>query len=328
MMPRWVVFVVFFLALAGSSVARAHGLDPIGISIRESANAEILVAIDRPATLPRGGSLDVSLGAGCSGQAPTVTAARLGRLLETHRYRCEGPLTGSTVTVQGLDAAGLDAVVRVEERDGAVHRAVLSSGSPRMLVREPPSRVGVVGSYVLLGAEHLARGADHLAFILGIALLARRARRIAVALTAFTVGHSVTLSAVALGLVRLPSAWAELAIAATLVWLAIEVVRGPLPDSRVARLALACSVVGLVHGLGFATALSEIGLPERDVPLALFGFNLGIEMAQLAVVAIAWVAVQLGNRLRPLDWDRARPWVGHAIGAVAAMWCLERLVAL
>jgi hydrogenase/urease accessory protein HupE len=327
-MARPLALLAVLVVLAWPVALRAHGLDPVGVSVREDAAGEVTVALDRPATLAGGVALEVSLGTGCIAGAPAIVPDRAGRVVETRQFRCERPLTGRTVEVTGLEAAAQGAVVRVEEASGLVHRGVLTARSPRLAVQEPPGRAAVVASYLLLGAEHLARGADHLAFILGVALLARRVRRVALALTAFTVGHSVTLSATTLGLIRLPTAWAELAIAATLVWLAVEISRRPAHEATTSRLGVACGGVGLVHGLGFASALAEVGLPEQDVPLALFGFNAGIELAQLALVGAAFALARASTAVRRLDGDRLRPWVGHAIGAVAAMWCLERLVAL
>ena len=327
-MRRWLVLVALTFVLVWPARAFSHGLDPIGVSVRESAAGEASVTVDRPASLADGASLEVSLGPGCAAEPRTVVPDRPGRVVERWRLRCTGPLSGRTLAISGLEAASVDAVVRVEEASGRVHRAVLTARSPRLPMSAPPSRLAVLASYSWLGAEHLARGADHLAFILGMALLARRARRIALALTAFTVGHSLTLTAMTLGLIRLPTAWAELGIAATLVWLAAEIARPPTRDPSVRRLALACAAVGLVHGLGFASALAEVGLPDQDIPLALFGFNAGIELGQLTLVGLAFALARVSAAARRLDADRLRPWVGHAIGSVAAMWCLERLFAL
>lgn len=327
-MRRWLILATLTFVLAWPARARSHGLDPVGVSVRESATGEASVAVDRPASLADGASLEVSLGPGCAAEPRAVVPDRPGRVVERWRLRCEGPLSGRTLAISGLEAASVDAVVRVEEVSGRVHRGVLTARSPRLPMSAPPSRLAVVASYSKLGAEHLARGADHLAFILGMALLARRARRVALALTAFTAGHSLTLTATTLGVIRLPTAWAELAIAATLVWLAVEISRRPAREATTSRLGVACGGVGLVHGLGFASALAEVGLPEQDVPLALFGFNAGIELGQLALVGAAFALARASAAARRLDPDRLRPWVGHAIGAVAAMWCLERLFAL
>jgi hydrogenase/urease accessory protein HupE len=307
----------------GPTSALAHGVDPIGVSVREAGEGKVRLIIDRPSSLASE-SFEVLLEPACSATTVSMGPSALGRVREERDLLCDAALTGTTVAVRGLDTARLDAVVRVELASGHVHRRVLSSARPSLLLSPEPGIAGAVVSYLALGAKHLALGWDHLLFVLGVAFLARSVRRAALALTAFTVGHSLTLSAAALGVLQVPTAWAEIAIAASLVWLALEVVRADGEGNATRRLAPACGALGLVHGLGFASALAEAGLPQADVPLALACFNIGIEVVQLAFAGALFAMVALTRSTR-LTWDRARPWLGHAIGAVAAMLCIERL---
>jgi hydrogenase/urease accessory protein HupE len=303
--------------------ARAHGLDPVGVSVSEAAGGNVSLTVDRPSALADD-TVDVVLDATCSSTKTTREPSAAGRVREHRALSCDRALTGTALAVEGLDIARLDAVVRVELADGRVHRRVLTVADPRLQLSEDAGILPTAVSYLGLGAKHLALGWDHLLFVLGVAFLARSIRRAALALTAFTVGHSLTLSAAALGMLKLPAAWAEIAIAASLVWLALEVVRAQ-GETATRRLGPACGGLGLVHGLGFGTALTEAGLPEADVPLALACFNIGIEIVQLAFVAGLFALVAVVGRGPELTWERARPWLGHAIGAVAAMLCIERI---
>ena len=308
-----------------SSRASAHGVDPIGVAIVEHAGGAVRVRIDRPGSLA-GSLLTVSVDAKCAAIDEPVQALSPGRALDQHSLRCERALSGSRIHIAGLESAGVDAVLRVELADGAVHRSVMTAASPELTLPARASAVTTLLAYLAMGARHLLVGFDHLLFILGTLLLERRPRRVALALTGFTAGHSATLGAAALGLVRVPSAWAEVGIALSLVWVAIAVARNDEAEPRGSASLWAAILVGLVHGLGFADALGRAGALRTELPLALFGFNLGIELAQLALVALVLAASALPVRVPRVV--TSRPLLAHAIGALAVMWCIERILAV
>ncbi len=177
--------------------------------------------------------------------------------------------------------------------------------------------------------EHIVPGPDHLLFVFGLVLLAGRFRKVAATVTAFTVGHSLTLAAAVLGLVALPQAPIEMAIAASVLLLAIELAGDPATPSLIRRWSWAMAgVFGLLHGLGFAAALTGAGLPSTEVPAALVGFNAGIEAGQVVFVAL----VLAGRRLGEPVWQRLPAWGNrvpvYAMGSVAAFWWIERTAAL
>jgi hypothetical protein len=211
-------------------------------------------------------------------------------------------------------------------------KALLGAGEPSATVAAAPEPV--FARYLELGAQHLLGGLDHLLFLLGLFLLAPSLRVLVATVTAFTAGHSVTLSLAALGLVPIGQGPAELLISATVLVLGLELAR-PTPvgaahgrDSFLRRKPwLMAAVFGLVHGLGFAGALREIGLPAQDLALSLFAFNLGIELAQLALIgamllgAAAWRRLPAAPRFAP-----AIP--AYVVGSMAVCWLLERSVTL
>jgi len=219
----------------------------------------------------------------------------------------------------------------VELADGRSVQAVLRGSQPFHVVPERPSRLGVVRDYLRLGLEHIASGLDHLLFVLGLLLLVGgRLAPVVKTVTAFTLGHSVTLSLAVLGFVRFPVGLIELAIAASVFVLGAELARGPgAPASRLRRFPWAMAgAFGLLHGFGFAGALAQVGLPSGEIPLSLFAFNLGIELGQLAFVALAlagWRLLVLARAPAPA-WLRAAP--AYGIGTLAAYWCLERAAGL
>jgi hydrogenase/urease accessory protein HupE len=236
-----------------------------------------------------------------------------------------GGLAGAEIGVEGLEAVRSDVLLRVTRADGSEVRAVLRAEAPVFRLPRSQRPLDVAAGYLALGIEHLLTGADHLVFLLGLMLLVRERRRLLATVTAFTLGHSVTLSLAALGFVHIPSAPAEAAIALSILVLAVELARER-PGALSRRPWAMAAAFGLLHGLGFAGALAEVGLPAREIPLALLSFNTGIEVAQIAflgavsVLLLVWRPV--GRRLPA--WSALVPVYG--IGSLAVYWVLERVV--
>ncbi len=251
----------------------------------------------------------------------------------------ERGLEGALLAVDGLATDRRDALVRVEWRDGVVVRGLVRADAPAWRVPARAPRAAVLADHVRLGVTHLAAGPDHWLFVLGLLALLRGARAVVLTVSAFTAGHAATLSLAALGVVSVAGRPVEVAIAATLVALAWELTERRLAERRggsprrpslLARQPAALAFgFGLVHGLGFAGALSELGLPAGEIPLALLGFNLGIEAGQLGLVA-AWLLLRsaaAGLPIRVPDSAigrllRAVP--GYALGTIGVFWMLDR----
>ena len=247
------------------------------------------------------------------------------------------PLAAGDLVVLPWPRSG--AIVTARWADGHETRTVVPRRGAAIVL--DPGRLGaqragawrVLREHLALGLDHILAGIDHLAFVAGLMLLVqvgapeRRGRRLVVAITAFTLGHSLSLGAVTLGL-ALPGGMAvEALIALSIVVLATEVVhaRRGRPGWSCRHPALIAAGFGLLHGLGFAAALAELGLPRAAIPLALLGFNLGIEVGQLAVVALLLLLVR---GLRPAIAPRTGPALtiaAYVLGTVAATWTLGRI---
>ena len=200
--------------------------------------------------------------------------------------------------------------------------------SEAFVVEASPSSYAVAGTYFSLGVDHILRGIDHLLFVLALLLLVNTRRRLLAAVTAFTVAHSLTLAAATLGLVRVPQQPVEAIIALSIVFVAAEIVRSRSGQPSLMQefpWAIAFTF-GLLHGFGFAGALSEIGLPEQAIPVALLFFNLGVESGQLLFIASALLVAALARPVatRSATWAPQLP--AYGIGALAAFWTIERLV--
>jgi hydrogenase/urease accessory protein HupE len=252
-----------------------------------------------------------------------------GAFLEHGELRCERGLEGSIIEIEGLEATVTNVLVRVAFAEGAVQTALLSPRAPGFTVAVKSGPLQVFGTYLQLGVEHILTGVDHLLFVLCLILLVRSVRKLLATVTAFTVAHSITLAAATLGLVKVPAAPVEASIALSIVFLASELLRAPTARSDVTRSYpwLVAFSFGLLHGLGFAGALAEIGLPHGEIPLALFSFNVGVELGQLAFIAVVLLLNYVARRLveRASDWaSRA---TAYAIGCTAAYWVFQRLAA-
>jgi hypothetical protein len=177
-----------------------------------------------------------------------------------------------------------------------------------------------IGGFVTLGIEHILTGYDHMLFLLSLLMLGGSLRSLIKVVTAFTLAHSVTLSLAVLNIVALPSRWVESAIALSIVYVAAENVwRG---STSLRGRWLVTFVFGLVHGLGFASALREMHLPQANVAASLVGFNLGVEIGQIAVVSLAYLALDV---LRNRTWAPSfRQWVSVATALVGFVWFVQR----
>jgi hydrogenase/urease accessory protein HupE len=244
------------------------------------------------------------------------------------------PLDGQTVTVEGLERTITDVLVNVTLSDGRSVQQFLKPQHNSARLDLSAHAAPPAFAYLTLGIEHILTGVDHLLFVFGLLLLVRGTWALLRTITAFTVAHSVTLAATALGWVHVRSAVVEALVALSIVILAVELVRRAQGEvGLTSRYPWAIAFAfGLLHGCAFAGALAEVGLPSGQVPLALFLFNVGVEIGQIAFVSVMSLALwalsrfMTGSRFmteRPL-WARAA--VPYAIGSFAAYWFVERFV--
>jgi hydrogenase/urease accessory protein HupE len=249
--------------------------------------------------------------------------------LERWTIRHPDALVGSTIHIDGLQTTMTDVLVRIERQDGSMQVARLTPTETSLVVEASPGRGRVARTYLVLGIEHILLGIDHLLFVLALLLLVKGPKRVVGTITAFTIAHSITLAAATLGFVHVPGPPVEAIIALSIVFVAAEVIHG-----RQGRPGLSAKwpwivafTFGLLHGLGFAGALNEIGLPQQAIPLALLFFNIGVELGQLLfIAAIAVVAIAASwIRLRvPRGAEFIPP---YAIGCLAMFWVIERVAA-
>ena len=256
-----------------------------------------------------------------------------GTAVQRWQVRVPGGLDGKPIAFTDLAATGLDVLVRVERADGTEQTGRIHAVQPSFTLKPSPGPLEVIGTYTGLGIEHILTGFDHLLFVLALVLLVQGVRRLIATVTAFTLAHSLTLVAATLGWMEVAGPPVEAAIALSIVFVAAEIVR-----SRQGRAGMTqhspwavAFVFGLLHGLGFASALAEVGLPQSAVPTALLFFNVGVELGQLIFIAAVLGVIAAGRRLGSRSAAPNPPWLWrlppYVIGGSASYWMLERLAA-
>jgi len=320
---------VLLLALA-SGAASAHDARPVSIDITEQSTGLYLAKLRAPPSV----ELD---------NLPSVVWPSACRVVnreikfdppapnETTLIQCAGGLEGRYIGVRfPIFNPALSTLFRLQEIGRQTVTQVLPPDQRDWTVPRDPTWREVAIGYLKLGIEHIWQGVDHLLFVTGVLILSRTRKRVVLAITGFTLAHSLTLCASVLGVVRLPIPPVEAAIALSILFLAREIAR-PDPYGLAHRFPIAVSsIFGLLHGFGFAAALREVGLPARELAVGLLCFNLGVEIGQLAFIALL-VAIFVAARraLQSTTW-RLSPFTAHVLagyglGVPAAFWLMERL---
>jgi hypothetical protein len=306
---------LLLVALMAARVA-AHGLRPGVLTVVEQDPGVFLVVWTEPVdTAGRGAPVEIAFPEPCR-------PARIDHATSAERIDCGLEGLHGAIELHGLaqDSARVATLVRFA--DGRVIEALVDENEPRIELARPLGRSAA--AWIASGVEHIATGFDHIAFVLGLMLVVgtRSLRRLLATITAFTIAHSVTLFLAATGTLTLASAPVEATIAASVVLVARESIHDRPTLTRRAPWAVAFGF-GLVHGLGFAGALTSAGLPEGWLGWSLLCFNLGVELGQLAIVFASLLLVRvLGER--PRQWLR-RP-AAYAIGGLASCWLLQRVI--
>jgi hydrogenase/urease accessory protein HupE len=322
------------LLLAGLAPASADEFRPAYLQLtqRDANTYDVLwklPALDESTAL----RLRPEFPAGTETLGAIRSAYAAGTAVQHWRIRVDGGLEGKTIEFPEAAASRIDVLVRIARIDGTEQLDRALPIAPRVVVTAHPGALEVVRAYTVLGVEHILTGIDHLLFVLALLLLVDGTRRLIATITAFTIAHSLTLATASLGIVDVPGPPVEAAIALSIVFVAAEIVHARRGASSLTqrRPWLVAFAFGLLHGLGFAGALAEVGLPQQSIPIALLFFNIGVEIGQLLFVAAVLGAIAAGRRiagLLALAWPQ---WLWHvppyAIGGVAGFWAIERIAA-
>ena len=319
------ILLVTLLATFASG-ALAHEVRPAYLELRQTGPDTYHALWKVPGRDDMRLGLYVELPRSCT----TVTEPRASMVRNAYTERwtvmCAGGLTGSTIHIAGLSGTMTDVLVRVGRLDGTVQVTRLTPSSASFVVEAAPRALEVARTYGVLGIEHILTGIDHLLFVLALLIITRGGWKLVKTVTAFTISHSLTLTAATLGFVHVPQQPVEAVIALSIVFVAAEIVRMHRGlESITARAPwLVAFTFGLMHGLGFAGGLSDAGLPDAHIPTALLFFSVGVEAGHFLFIGVVLSSIALVHRVRiPLPrWTELVP--PYAIGAVAMFWAIER----
>jgi len=323
------VFLVGALGFSASSYG--HALQPGYLELRLIDTDLYAVVWKTPVVSGRPMAIAAQLPENCDPRTPGQPIWDGVAYVARWTASCPGGLEGGMIDIDGLDRTSTDVLVRFDFADGVSQAHRLTAGDPSFTVPAQPSRLEVMRIYLLLGIEHILSGIDHLLFVLALLLLVKGTRRIIVTVTAFTLAHSLTLAGATLGFVHMPGPPVEAAIALSIAFVASEIIhsRRGMPGLTEQYPWIVAFTFGLLHGFGFAGALTEIGLPQNSIPIALLFFNVGVEIGQLLFIAGVFAIFALGRQItrrisvpRPA-WAWAVP--PYAIGSLAVFWVVQRI---
>ena len=236
-------------------------------------------------------------------------------------------LAGRRIGFPGLQGTITDVLVRIELLDGRTWIAIVHPSQPWVEFTAAQTRSEVLGTFIVQGIRHILFGADHMLFVLGLLLIVKDRWTLLKTITAFTVAHSITLAVATLGYAHAPTLPLNAAIALSILFLGPEIVRSWRGETSFTMRHpwVVAFAFGLLHGFGFASALTSAGLPKAELPVALISFNIGVEIGQLSFVALI-LLLERAFRILEVRWPR---WVealpGYTVGSLGAFWTVQRL---
>jgi hydrogenase/urease accessory protein HupE len=323
------LFLAGLLLAGGATALCAHEIRPAYLEITENARHHFDVLWKQPSMGTQLLRLVPQVSNGLLDAKPTEESAANSFLVRRWKNVdvTRDSFDGAAIQIEGLEYTITDALISISFANGQDIQEILRPRNPTLVVHLTGTGKVPVPAYLLLGIEHILTGFDHLSFVLGLLLLVRSRVTLIKTITAFTIAHSITLAAAALGWVHVNPSVIEALVAFSIVFVALELVRGYRGQyGLTARYPwLIAFTFGLLHGFAFAGSLAQIGLPERNIPLSLLLFNVGVEIGQLLFVGVVLSVIELLKRLprRLPDWTTWIP--PYAIGALASFWVIQRL---
>ena len=322
------VALLLLVALASVSSAHAHEARPAYLQLTETGPGRYDVVWRTP--LLSGMRLPVVV------RFPEGTRTLTGpnerdfndSIIERRTIEVGGGLEGKAVEFVGLQATITDVLARVQTRDGRMSMTLVQPSKPWLEVTAAQGPFAVFATYVRHGVEHILLGIDHLLFVFGLLLIVRTPWMLLKAITAFTVAHSITLAVATLGYAHIPAPPLNAAIALSILFLGPEIVRAWRGGTSftIRNPWVVAFAFGLLHGFGFASGLTALGLPQGDIPLALFAFNVGVEIGQLAFVALILLVVRAFKLLEMHGSKALQLAPAYVVGTLGAFWTIQRVM--
>ena len=317
-------------ALAIASAAWSHEIRPGYLELRESRDGSYELLWKKPA----GGEVEIRIAPvipeGCRLLTPDRQQITPGAVLVRGTLQCEGGIAGKTLRVAGLESTVTDVLIRIHHADGRVESHLLRPSSPTTTLGAITTVGGRALAYLRLGVEHILLGVDHLLFVLGLLLIVSDRWMLVKTITSFTLAHSITLAIATLGYATAPLPPLNAAIALSILFLGPEIVRVWRGETSftIRHPWIVVFAFGLLHGFGFASGLTTMGLPRAEIPLALLLFNVGVELGQISFVILV-LLLERSFRTLEIRWPRfATALPGYVVGSLGAYWAIQRTLLL
>jgi hydrogenase/urease accessory protein HupE len=326
--------LLFLLALlwlcAPLAALQAHELQPAYLELRQTDPETWRVLWKVPARADLQDAIRPRLPENCRVTSEPVRVKTTDGIVEQFSISAPGGLDNRPVAVEGAAAAIADALVRVVRSDGSTQVFRLTPTSLSHVIEPTPSRWRQAWTYLSLGVEHILMGVDHLLFVLGLLLIVRDRWMLLKTITSFTLAHSITLGIATLGYASAPLPPLNAAIALSILFLGPEMVRAERGQTSltIRQPWLVAFAFGLLHGFGFASGLTSLGLSRGEIPLALLLFNLGVEIGQLFFIFLI-VGLERSFRTLEIRWPRwAEALPAYTVGSLGAYWTIQRTAVL
>jgi hypothetical protein len=328
MNSSFILFLLLILTVASS--AQAHESRPAYLEINQTTASRYELVWRTPVNA--GMRLPIALK--LPDDVQNVTAPALQELpdslIERRLIEINGGLAGKRIEFIGLQATITDVLVRVRTSDGAHWTMLVHPSQPWVELTAPRGMMAVAATFLVQGIRHISFGADHLLFVLGLLLIVKDRWMLLKTVTAFTVAHSITLAIASFGYANAPVVPLNAAIALSILFLGPEIVRSWKGETSftIRNPWVVAFAFGLLHGFGFAGALTSAGLPRNELPPALLGFNVGVEIGQVAFVLLV-LLLERSFRVLEVRWPRwAASLPGYTVGSLGAFWTVQRIVIL
>ena len=323
---------LILILLLVSNYAYTHSFAPSLLEITETSTSKYNVVWKASAQAASNIPITIDLPNDCvieSQSTPVYEGTGIVSNLVLDCTKIERGLIGQLIKFNGLSDNQTSVLVMLKLQDNVFLQATIDSNLPEYVVPEKPTTIEIVYQYSWLGIDHILGGTDHLLFVFGLLLLVGGGYPLLWTITAFTIGHSITLIVTVLSSLTYPVALIELTIAISIFMLALQLIQKVKSSGKKSAFFakypwFLAGGFGLLHGFGFAGALSEIGLPQNDIPLALLFFNIGIELGQLlfiGLIIVAWLIIKpiaRGNEEKLLYVPI------YVLGTLSVAWCIER----
>ena len=249
-------------------------------------------------------------------------------LIRLYSFVSDGPINGEEIKIENLEKTLIDVLVQIELYDKTTYSFIVQPSKPSVIIPFEKSFWNVINTYVLLGMKHILLGYDHLLFVLGLILIIPGMTMLIKTITSFTIAHSITLALASFGFINVPGEPIEAIIALSIILLAREVITyyNDGTSLTIKYPWIVAFIFGLIHGLGFAGALSEIGLPQKSIPAALFTFNIGVELGQILFIFIVIGLIKMIKMFSETVQAQFLRILPYLLGSVAFFWLIERVL--